>query len=120
MAASYEYNNGYHADPIQRAPSPYHQQNASNEYYNQHPQQFGPAVKHGFDFPSPGVEIVGSNIHPSQPSPYSEGPTPAIDGPEADRGLVGALGGAATGGYVGHQTCHGFLGTVGGAIVSHP
>jgi len=51
----------------------------------------------------------------SQASPYSEsGPTP---GSEGERGLLGALGGAAGGGYIGHKTCHAFLGTIGGAIV---
>lgn len=36
---------------------------------------------------------------------------------EGERGILGALGGGVSGGYIGKQTCHGFLGTVGGAIV---
>ncbi|KAJ9658494.1 hypothetical protein H2198_003646 [Neophaeococcomyces mojaviensis] len=138
MSAPYGNNNGYDgypADPINRAPSPYdpvnrapspydpvnrapspydsgnrapsqyYQQDpssyqrepASNSYYNSDPQQYDNAIPVG------------------QASPYSEsGPT---SGSEGERGLLGALGGAAGGGFIGHKTCHGFLGTVGGAIV---
>lgn len=32
---------------------------------------------------------------------------------------MGALGGAAAGGYTGHKANHGFLGTIGGALVGH-
>ncbi|KPI44838.1 uncharacterized protein AB675_2786 [Cyphellophora attinorum] len=33
-----------------------------------------------------------------------------------DRGILGAIGGAAVGGFAGHKVNHGFLGAVGGAI----
>lgn len=36
---------------------------------------------------------------------------------EGERGLAGALAGGAAGGYTGHKANHGFLGTIGGAIV---
>jgi hypothetical protein len=37
---------------------------------------------------------------------------------EGDRGLLGAMGGAAAGGFAGHKAGgHGFLGAVGGAIL---
>ena len=39
-------------------------------------------------------------------------------GPEADRGLLGAVGGGIAGGAAGHKFAgHGILGTIGGAIV---
>ncbi|KAK5089310.1 hypothetical protein LTR70_007107 [Exophiala xenobiotica] len=118
MSAPYSDNNGYNGyapasidrapspyDPVNRAPSPYHQQapspyqqqGASNSYYDSHPQQYGNAAPI------------------AQSSPYFEGG--ATTGSEGERGLLGALGGAAGGHYVGHKTSHGFLGTVGGAIV---
>ncbi|KPI38560.1 uncharacterized protein AB675_4253 [Cyphellophora attinorum] len=36
---------------------------------------------------------------------------------ESDRGLLGALAGGAGGGFLGHKAGHGFLGTIGGAIM---
>lgn len=36
---------------------------------------------------------------------------------EGERGLAGALAGGAAGGFAGHKANHGFLGTVGGAIM---
>jgi len=109
-----QYNTGYAVDPVQRAPSPYineqnngyapdsnqaspyapYQQGSSNSYYDQHPQ------------------INDPNLAPAGDPQYNVYP-PA----EGDRGIIGAIGGGLTGGYVGKQTCHAFLGTVGGAII---
>ena len=36
---------------------------------------------------------------------------------EGDRGLLGAMGGGLAGGAFGHKQHHGFLGTIGGAIL---
>jgi outer membrane lipoprotein SlyB len=36
---------------------------------------------------------------------------------ESDRGLMGALAGGAAGAFGGHKVGHGFLGTIGGAIL---
>lgn len=36
---------------------------------------------------------------------------------EGERGLAGALAGGAAGGFAGHKVNHGFLGTIGGAII---
>ena len=38
---------------------------------------------------------------------------------EGERGIGGALAGGAAGGFAGHKANHGFLGTVGGALVGH-
>jgi hypothetical protein len=38
-------------------------------------------------------------------------------GAEADRGLLGAAGGALAGGYGGHKAGHGIMGAIGGAIL---
>lgn len=36
---------------------------------------------------------------------------------DQDRGLLGALGGGVAGAWGGHKVGHGFLGTIGGAIM---
>jgi len=49
---------------------------------------------------------AGAPAHPPNPD-------------EQDRGLLGALGGAAVGGYAGHKVNHGFIGAIGGAYAGH-
>lgn len=36
---------------------------------------------------------------------------------DGERGIAGALAGGAAGGFAGHKVNHGFLGTIGGAII---
>lgn len=48
---------------------------------------------------------------------YNNNGQPNAQGPEADRGLLGAAAGGAAGAFGGHKVGHGFLGAVGGAIL---
>ncbi|KAK5192310.1 hypothetical protein LTR47_006618 [Exophiala xenobiotica] len=48
----------------------------------------------------------------------SSQPTPTpLPGQEADRGMMGAMAGGAAGAFGGHKAGHGFLGSIGGAII---
>ncbi|KAK5290128.1 hypothetical protein LTR99_011165 [Exophiala xenobiotica] len=118
MASPY---NGYTHDPVQRAPSPYqpqygpdptqgapspytpspYEQGSSNGYYDQHPQANGQAYNNQGD----------QQYNGRQPQ-YDGAP-----GAEGEKGLLGAFGGGIGGHLIGKQTCHGFIGTVGGAIM---
>ena len=101
--------------------------NTTSTNYNQ------PTQQGGYDYASPNAATAKAyDQNPSYNNyPTSHGATPAYPaypvtdpnnrnlGLEADRGLLGALGGAAVGGYAGHKVNHGFLGAVGGGINGH-
>lgn len=59
----------------------------------------------------------GSDFDPTRGDP-SAGPTDP-NAPEGERGLGGALLGGAAGAYFGHQKHHGILGAIGGAIAGN-
>merc|ERR1711939_1210586 len=52
----------------------------------------------------------------SSNSYYNSNSQPA-PGQEADRGMMGAVAGGAAGAFGGHKAGHGFLGSIGGAII---
>ncbi|TPR05298.1 hypothetical protein CAN33_0034035 [Aspergillus niger] len=85
--------------PQHEQPSPYGQPPSESRPYPPYPQHEG--------YPS----------H-QQPPPYSpESSTDPAAAGEGDKGIMGALAGGAAGGFAGHKVNHGFLGTIGGAMM---
>lgn len=117
------------------APSPY-QQPALPSYGEQQSNESATAgQQHCSDYPpnDGGPEVDAFKSHFDQPNaaPYEEktdiharpathGESAAYSSPgaqEEDRGLMGALGGAAAGGFAGHRMGrHGIIGALGGAL----
>ena len=78
--------------------------------YNSYPQQgFAPQ---NYSQPEQ-ARYYSQSYDPSHQSQPQYGQPPQ----EGDRGVLGALGGGAAGGVAGKRMGHGFLGTIGGAIV---
>lgn len=108
----YAYNQGYQGYPQ-------YEQTAYTGYeqYNTYPQQ-GYAAQSCNTQPPEQARYYSQSYDPSYQSQpqYGQYQQP---GQEADRGVLGALGGGAAGGFAGHKAGHGILGTIGGAIVGH-
>ncbi|KAK4240771.1 autolysin [Achaetomium macrosporum] len=104
---SYQDNNGYGGGYPQGNPPPYGQGESASYYAGaQQPQQYPLQGQSGYGQPSQG---------------------PSQDGPEGERGFLGAVGGGVAGawgghkigGKTGHSTLTTVLGAVAGAVAGH-
>ncbi|PLW44703.1 hypothetical protein PCASD_05871 [Puccinia coronata f. sp. avenae] len=97
---------GYCAQPNQYGqPGPQNYGNAPTGGYQSQPTPHGQQAHQQYSPPTNQYNQTGA--HPGQASGEGTG----------ERGLMGALAGGAAGGMLGKKNNHGFLGTVGGAIV---
>jgi hypothetical protein len=80
-----------------------------NPYQTQQPYYYQ-------DNRAPHDQYDGSNNSYYNNSSSQPTPTP-LPGQEADRGMMGAMAGGAAGAFGGHKAGHGFLGSIGGAII---
>ena len=104
--SGYDYNNQYQGQ------SSYPNGGFSGQYQQpyQTPQNYYPDTR-GSSYPDNSYSQPGANT-----SYYNNG-QPNAQGPEADRGLLGAAAGGAAGAFGGHKVGHGVLGALGGAIL---
>ncbi|PYH28107.1 putative glutamine-serine-proline rich protein [Aspergillus neoniger CBS 115656] len=80
------------------------------------PSQYGQPPSESRPYP-PYPQHEGYSSH-QQPPPYSpESSTDPAAAGEGEKGIMGALAGGAAGGFAGHKVNHGFLGTIGGAMM---
>lgn len=96
------YNQGYQSSPYGQQQQ-YGQPQYGQPQYGQRPQEYPEQARYGQQ----------QNYGQNAPSTQYDGPGGAQEG---DRGILGALGGAAAGGYGGHKMNHGVIGTIGGAV----
>ncbi|KAJ9611309.1 hypothetical protein H2200_004493 [Cladophialophora chaetospira] len=115
MSGSYHYadaQNSYNYNTQHQPQSSYPSEGFSNQYqqpyYN--PQNYYPDTRSNA-YPDTGYAQSASNAS------YYNNSTPNPQGPEADRGLLGAAAGGAAGAFGGHKVGHGVLGALGGAIL---
>jgi hypothetical protein len=101
--------------------------NNNNQYqYQQQPQTSSYPIG-GFSDQYQQPYHNPQNYYPDTRGSYPEsgfgtnssyyGGQPGDQGPEADRGLLGAAAGGAAGAFGGHKVGHGVLGALGGAIL---
>ena len=103
----YNYNNQY-----QNQTSSYPSGGFSDQPSYQNPQNYYPDTR-GNAYSEQGYSQSASNT-----SYYNNASgQPNAQGPEADRGLLGAMAGGAAGAFGGHKVGHGVLGALGGAIL---
>ena len=101
----YDYNNQYQAQssyPSGGFSSQYQQSSHKPQIYYTDTRSY---------YPDNGYAQSGSN------NSYYNNSQPHAQGPEADRGLLGAAAGGAAGAFGGHKVGHGVLGALGGAIL---
>ena len=101
----YNYNNQYQSQ------NSYPSGGFSDSYQQPYQNSQSYPNTRGTSYPDNSYSQNGANT-----SYYNNnGPNP--QGPEGDRGLLGAAAGGAAGAFGGHKVGHGFLGTIGGAIL---
>ena len=102
----YDYNNQYQSQ------SSYPSGGFSNQYQQpyQNTQNYYPDTR-GSSYPDNRYSQSASNAS------YYNNSQPNVQGPEGDRGLLGAAAGGAAGAFGGHKVGHGILGAIGGAIL---
>merc|ERR1711939_711236 len=103
------YGQGY---PPQQGYGYGQQQQGYSQQYDQN-QNFGPPRRQD----SFGPPQQGGFQHGQQGNNYGNYDPNAPPMTEQDRGLLGAMAGGAGGAFLGHKAGHGFLGTIGGAIM---
>merc|ERR1711939_973640 len=137
----YSYTLHQHIPSTMSGYDSYYSQGYQNQNQNQYSNYNQPASTSSY--PSDGFS--GSQSYQTQQQPYSyyednraphaqahaqqdqygssnsyynssSQPAPA-PGQEADRGMMGAMAGGAAGAFGGHKAGHGFLGSIGGAII---
>lgn len=127
----YQQQGGYQQQPQggdyynQQPQQGYQQQGGANDYYQsqqpqQHQQQYGEDANRGYV--SSLLHLIPLEQRLTDHSYYNQEQHAQQQGApgeaqEGERGLMGALAGGVAGGYGGHKVNHGFLGTIGGAIM---
>ena len=104
-----------------------YQQQTSYEYgrseYGRQNPHYDPNNPYQANATGPASACASVLYDPSAPPPrpalQPDGTPLGSNEPEEERGLMGALAGAAAGGYGGHKMHHGVLGTLGGAYAGH-
>ena len=104
----YNYNTQY-----QPQTSSYPSEGFSSQYQQSYhnPQNYYPDTRGTSSYPEQGYAQSGTNTS------YYNNSQPNAQGPEGDRGLLGAAAGGAAGAFGGHKVGHGVLGALGGAIL---
>ncbi|KAK6852939.1 hypothetical protein PG995_011490 [Apiospora arundinis] len=129
-----------YADPPRPEPasySPQPPQSPQPQYPSSQPPQ---SPQPQYTTPQPAFSPPAEPLYPAQPvppapPPYSTygdvkqkypssadpapGAIPELASDDAERGLMGAMLGGATGAFAGHKVNHGFLGALGGAYAGH-
>ena len=96
----------------QQTPYGGYQNHQQGQSYNQYPTN--EQTQHQ-QYPNTLIDLGNGNRDSFSRRPqYPQDPTPPT---EIDRGLGGAFTGGLAGGFAGHQANHGFLGTLGGAVL---
>ncbi|OQU95055.1 hypothetical protein CLAIMM_01321 [Cladophialophora immunda] len=106
FSQNYDHNNQYYSQ------NSYPSEGFSGSYQPQayhNPQNYYPDTR-GSSYPDNSHQQGGANT-----AYYNDSTNP--QGPEADRGLLGAAAGGAAGAFGGHKAGHGVLGALGGAIL---
>ncbi|KIY02665.1 uncharacterized protein Z520_01130 [Fonsecaea multimorphosa CBS 102226] len=105
---TYDHNNQYYSQnsyPAEGFSGSYQPQ----AYHN--PQSYYPDTRSS-SYPDNAYQQGGSNT-----AYYNNNTNTNPQGPEEDRGLLGAAAGGAAGAFGGHKVGHGVLGALGGAIL---